>query len=520
MLNDILNIIKDLFKYIKHGFYTIIEFFLTNKYRKSLAFLLCLIIFYPFYLLFEKFFIIVSGEKFTYSKFNYLLRGFFLLISIIIFYLLLFRNKGNDKESLAYFKSIFQIDDNTKFKKLNKLEFNEKIYFPLKNIFHITLILFFVGLFGIFSGLLFIYFLNLFKESTNLLAFLLISSIIFTILSIIAIIFKITLKQNNCNNINQKNFMNKLLCILFNIIFFIPCLLIIFADSIKQELNSTSPTIFIIFALEILFVLLLIIIPKIIEFLDGKNDYVLKKNEILYLNEKKEIGDFFPLNKKFNTQNSKTIFKLNKYSLNYRTKMNDKDYKFKNKYDYNYIIGFEIYLNPQPRNTSLAYNKETVLFNYANKPAVYYDGRTHEIIIKTTSVSQENDKELNGKNLKDNVVMRFKANSKDNKYHFNYQKWNKFLLKYNDGKLEIILNNKIVGITRTIPTFNLSDKIIIGEENGIHGGIKNIYYKSFSDNDWNDIFSDLITKFKYLDIKKNTTEWIKNGANNSNFNFN
>lgn len=514
MLNDIIYIIKHLFKYIKHGFYHIIIFFLTNKYRKSLTLLLCLLIFYPFYLLLEKFFIIVYGKKFTDSKFIFLLKGFILLIAIIIFYLFLFRQTGDDKNALKYFENIFA-KDSENFKILNKLEFNKLISDPLKNIFHITSVIFFVGLFGIFSGILFINFLNLFKDSTQLLALLLILSIVFTILSIIAIIFKITLNQNNCNStLNNVSLINKIACILFNIIFFIPCLLIIFADFIKKEINNTSPTIFIIFILEIIFVLILIFIPKLIDFFyNNNNNRLLKHNEILYLNEKKEIKNFFHLNKIFNNTESKSILKVNKYSLNYKTSMDDDDYKNKNKYDHNYIIEFEIYLNPQGRNTSLSYNKETILFNYGNKPAIYYDGRSHEIIIKTVSLSKKNTNKI------DNVI-RLKANSKDSSKHFNYQKWNKFILKYNKGTLEIILNNKIIGIIRTIPSFNSDDKITIGEENGIHGGIKNIFYKSFSDNEWNDVFSDIITKYKYLDIKKDRSEWIKNGANNSNFNFN
>ena len=57
-----------------------------------------------------------------------------------------------------------------------------------------------------------------------------------------------------------------------------------------------------------------------------------------------------------------------------------------------------------------------------------------------------------------------------------YESQNGFDL-YTDFSKKIILNNKIIGITRTIPSFNSNDKIIIGEENGIHGGIKNIFYK-------------------------------------------
>ena len=53
---------------------------------------------------------------------------------------------------------------------------------------------------------------------------------------------------------------------------------------------------------------------------------------------------------------------------------------------YNYSISFYLYLNPQDTNTNLAYNKETELFNYGNKPVLLYDGKKRKLIFKTKTI--------------------------------------------------------------------------------------------------------------------------------------
>ena len=185
--------------------------------------------------------------------------------------------------------------------------------------------------------------------------------------------------------------------------------------------------------------------------------------------------------------------------------MDSNDYQNKNKFDYNYIIDFELYINPQGTNTSLAYNQETTLFDYGNKPIFLYDGRTQEIIIKS--------RHLNKKDIELDTIHRLKANSTDNNKHFKFQKWNKFTVKYYDFTIEILLDNKIIAVKKNIPTFDSNDTIVIGEENGIHGGIKNIYYKTFSNNDWKHNNSNENVSL-YKGSNYHRRDLIKNGAYN------
>jgi len=510
MLNDIIYVIKNIFNYIKHFTLIFIKFLLTSDYRKGFSFFICAIFFYLLYLLLGFIFsnIKINNKQYDFinSKHNIFLKSIIILISSLIFFLLIFReDKVDENNAKKYFEDIFKKPDvNYNFYSINKEVLSKKINNPLKNIFFTAAIIFFITFFSTFLGVLFIYILTLFKETTNILLFFIILSIIITILTVLAIIFKISLKSNTCNNINEKNIFKKILCIAYNIIFFIPCLLIIFADFIKKEFMNTSPTIFIILLLQVFVILFIYLIPELYN-LATRGNRILKRNEILYLNEKKQITNYFNLNKKFNKKKSKTLFEFDKYKLQYKTHMDSNDYQNKNKFDYNYIIDFELYINPQGTNTSLAYNQETTLFDYGNKPIFLYDGRTQEIIIKS--------RHLNKKDIELDTIHRLKANSTDNNKHFKFQKWNKFTVKYYDFTIEILLDNKIIAVKKNIPTFDSNDTIVIGEENGIHGGIKNIYYKTFSNNDWKHNNSNENVSL-YKGSNYHRRDLIKNGAYN------
>ena len=516
MLNNIIYIIKNIFNYIKHYTFIFIKKILISDYRKVISFFICAVFFYLLYLLLRFIFskIKINNKEYDFinSKHNIFLQYIIILISALIFFFLIFRGGGGDdegvKEEVAkiHFEDIFEIKSGSEFYSIHKENLSKKINNPLKNIFLSTAVIFLITMLSAFVGVLFIYILTIFKETTNILLFFIILSIMITILTIISIIFKISLKSNTCNNINEKNIFKKILCILYNIIFFIPCLLIIFADFIKKEFKNTPPTIFIILLLQIFVLLFLYLIPELYN-LATQGNRILKRNQILYLNERKQIDNYFNLNKKFNNKKPKTLFNIDKYKLQYITNMNDNDYKNKNKFDYNYIIDFELYLNPQGTNTSLAYNKETTLFDYGNKPIFLYDGRTQEIIIKS--------RHLNKKDIELDTIVTLKANSLDSNKYFKFQKWNKFTVKYYDFTIEILVDNKIIAVKKNIPTFDSKDNIIIGEENGIHGGIKNIYYKTFSSNDWkNNSPNKNISLYNASNYNINRRDLIKNGAYN------
>lgn len=125
--------------------------------------------------------------------------------------------------------------------------------------------------------------------------------------------------------------------------------------------------------------------------------------------------------------------------------------------DYNYALSFWFYIDSTIDNGNDAYNKEVNIFSYGGKPKVTYNGKKRELSVK---MLDGNDKFKTAFKTKDLL----------------YQKWNFIVLNYNEGVLDVFINNNLVG-TKIIgaPYFN-KDSIIIGEDEGINGGICNVIY--------------------------------------------
>ena len=500
MFNDIIFFIRNIFNYLKSFIFFSINNIINYDYKKPLSFIFSGLFFYLLYILIV--FLINyfnKNKNFSNSKYNIILKLFLILFSLVTFFFLIVNEENK------YFEPIFKKPDlNNNFYKFNNQEFNKLFKIDYKNIFLISLFILLIGTISIIIGFIFMYIFSTFSNNISIMQIFIVLSIIITLLSIFAFVFRISLKSNTCNNINEKNFINKILCILFNLIFFIPCLLIIIAEFVKNEIKYTHPSIFLILIFQIILITSIFLVPEIIKLLKNKNQ-LLENNEILYLNNYKIISHNWHLENKFSSNNSPTFLfnGNNKYNFSYKYGMNADDYKNKNQLDNNYTIEFEIYLNPQGRNTSYAYNKETELFCFCKKPVIYYDGRSSEIIIKTF---QDFDDINNVYKLQE--LIRFKPIDKynDEKIEnidninepekiFKFQKWNKFVIKYNNLNVEIILNDIVIGVKKLnkkyssneleIPKINL---VTIGDKehknNGIHGSIKNIYYHTNSYNDW------------------------------------
>ena len=200
--------------------------------------------------------------------------------------------------------------------------------------------------------------------------------------------------------------------------------------------------------------------PIIIKSLALKN-----KNDLLdgegpfYLNFRKKLGNYQDLNNDLEDYKEYTLLD-DTSEYNMKLELNKSNNELAKKYKYTYSINFDLYIDSLPQNTSYAYNKETELFNYGNKPVILYDGRTSELIIKTQTFK------------KDLKIMETVYKTKN----FKYQKWLKFVINYEDFKIDIFIDDKLVGSKDNVPPFFNDDTITIGENNGIHGSIKDIYY--------------------------------------------
>ncbi len=347
----------------------------------------------------------------------------------------------------------------------NAINFKETIGQPIKNLIKFFSYLF-LSILLIVLTIVFIY--NMYNNYQYLYFFTKIFlgfAIAITILAIIAKSFSIVIKD--CEKSEDR--IIKFLCIIKNIIFFIPCLLVIISDEINKDIKSTPSSVYLLFILLIIFVSLFIGLPMLFQLISSMNKHdLLAGKGPYYLDKRRVIGKYQDFSKEYKSIRNKITPPASKYTLfdedpsqEFNIKaligyLGDKNFHYK----YTYSINFYLYLNPQSKNTSLAYNKESELFNYGNKPVILYDGNKRKLLIKSktqTSEGSQTDTIYETKKIK-------------------YQKWMLFTINYENNTIDVFIDGKLVGSKKNVPPYFDDDKISIGEDNGIDGSIKEIFY--------------------------------------------
>ena len=492
LLTIIVRFLEHIIPIIKNFFIKLLDtLFNGDKFKMNIS-----IIFVVFLLAY--YYIIYDYNLFNLkdNKFSYILSLSILTISLTIYYFLFHRNQY--KKDYAISSEIYS---KTKNKLYNEIKKDEKLDYefdktniqntllvPILNVLKYFFSYVFILLIPVIVLAIIFYILQNFQNSFNILNNILGLTIFITTLAIIAKLFNFNNdSKDSCGIENLKesnsilNTLTLIICIIKNFIFFIPCLLVIFIDKFRNDLKLTHPTLFILLLLEILLVSMVFFIPMLYKFIIQLNGNDLLGGEgPYYLNEYKVIGTYQELygqyndNKKNDTSyyNLKLPFSDEKYNL--QTIFNGGPSRLKLG-DYSYSISFYLYLNPQPNNTSIAYNEETTLFNYSNKPIILYNGKTNQLIIRSKTLRNENDQ----------VDTIFKTNDpKFNNFNLKYQKWLNFIINYDNSIIDIFIDGKLVASKKHIPDFHGNEKISIGDiknklnKNGIHGGIKDIYYFS------------------------------------------
>ena len=235
---------------------------------------------------------------------------------------------------------------------------------------------------------------------------------------------------------------------------FLPCLFINFAIWIKSEYLKTSKNILILLGIEALLVAFKFLIPFIYSLL--KKIFSPKEN-ILLVNP-------VPLNK---VTNLGLFLTKEDVKLSNTSKL-DTSEKF---FNYNYAIAFSLWIFPQPKSVSDAYTKSSNLINISDIVKVIHNNNTIEFWAATT-VPGENPNRL----VK---LYEFKE--------FKYQKWNSIIINYQGGSLDIFINRTLKSSTPNITPLKNNNNAVIGDINGINGGIKNVSYfqKSLTQQDIN-----------------------------------
>jgi len=310
-----------------------------------------------------------------------------------------------------------------------------------------------------------LYLMNIVINAPNLLVFMnyfiniMLILIVLTGLAIIYFIFSNYIKQQT-----------GAVGLFSRILFYLPCLFADFVNYIKKELSITPSVAYILFIMEIVFVLLYIYLPLWVNKLAKINSNVLL-NEPVDLNIEKtiagskyflatdkleeldETGDisFLQKIKKWTNPDKLTENELYKHTSTYR--------------DNNYSISFWVYVNAGTMSDG-AYVRESNILNYANgKPKIsYVNNGTHKghkyVIYLSNSPTAEPYEII----LKDGN-----------------QKWNYFAIVYHDNSADVFVNGKLLR-TQTFNSTNLplrgdeSDTIVVGSDNGLKGAICNVSY--------------------------------------------
>jgi hypothetical protein len=278
-------------------------------------------------------------------------------------------------------------------------------------------------------------------------------------LSILFIYFQISDKIPKVfEKINDFVLKNEVLSFMKQFVFFLPCLLIKAIDHLRYQYNITAKPIWILLLLEIILIALWYVLPKLFNYVINKYGIKLL-DEPIYLNKEHTLGNFENLHS--------TIINSN----------NEKN----NKFNYHYSISAWFYINPQPTNTSSAYNRYTSILNYGNKPNIQYNGQKNSLKI-TTSL---------GTNKVGGVAPEIEIFETTD---ILYQKWNHVVVNYDGGIMDVFLNGELVGSKSGIAPYMTYENVTSGENNGIHGGICNVIY-------YNEILSNRTIKLMYKMLK-------------------
>jgi hypothetical protein len=236
--------------------------------------------------------------------------------------------------------------------------------------------------------------------------------------------------------------------IIVNIIFYIPCLFGDLVEYLKEELKLTPHIIFILFIIEIIFILLYFYAEKLI-------DIIMSQNKHLLLNEPRYLNEEFIIYSNDSTKN----FLTKKDSLNKNYEKTSCGISKEIQYIHNYYsISFWAYVNP-----TNVMRSQLNIFNYSGgKPQLTVNNNKYVVYFT-------ND----GEDAARSITLDLP-----------FQKWNHFVFNYYEDTCDLFVNgtfsNKFTFTGENIPKTDVlnDDKFILGETNGLDGSICNVQFYS------------------------------------------
>lgn len=459
---------------------------------------------------------------------NTILEILFCIIYVIIFIFIYIKTiTGGVKYSNFWYKLLF----------ISILIFSPIYYYYYYGDINNINLLNFSNIFNIIKTILsFIFFIGLLYGIIYLMGnFTFFVYIISVIIGILIIMFAFSILNEifkNTNILNENNDdikKNSVLNILWNLIFYIPCLITDFIEYIKEQIDITPNTIFILLFFELILLLLYFYLPDFINKLIIHDGTQIIKDP-LYLNDRQDIASIssiFPkleINKmtkndtytssqlsneeissvitgtgtatdRYGTQttvNCLDVFmksgagyieisgcNLEIYDPTYSKGMTDNEIEIENSNSLisnvlrTYSISTWVFINPQPSSVN-SYSVPTNIL------------RIGPYNIETATQRTQGKPMLsyfNYRDVKNGITKgtyRIYLSNTDKKYYditAPEQKWNSFIFNYSN-KIDVFLNGELVISASNIipPTFSNTDSFVVGDDGGLDGSIKNTIF--------------------------------------------
>lgn len=217
--------------------------------------------------------------------------------------------------------------------------------------------------------------------------------------------------------------------LIFNLIFYIPCLLLDFLTYLNAEFKQTPVTVYALVLIEIVLVLAYIYLPKIITTV--LNSAVRKDGKVVLEQ---------PL-----------ILKRKEHLMSYSTITDSKADEVVNR---KFAISMWVYVVPVASNT-YPYNSDATIFEFGKyNPRLIYNGSTNKF------------------------KAFFNSNAKKaREFPMDLQAWNHVVFNYAKTSVDLFVNGKLMAtLNERNDNLSFDDVVKIGQDNGLSGGICNIIY--------------------------------------------
>jgi hypothetical protein len=281
---------------------------------------------------------------------------------------------------------------------------------------------------------------------------------------------------------------NPYITLLFDVIFYIPCILVdvidYFSQAAFQTYSTTSKTMVALLVIEIVLLILYLIVPymknKLYKYVYiGGNDHAkILVNSPLRVNSQSVIASFMELNCSDSLENQinpSDIQKdkdtgeviLDEDGLPTMKKVPGSDKGCK--HDYNYGLSIWFNMDAISPSAGAAYNEATTIFKYGDKMVVKYNPSINTLTVQAQTLDETKSRSTNIDEVNETTI----AYTNDKVM---LQKWNHLVINYSSGNVDVFLNGKLDGAKIKVLPFMQNDSLIVGQDNGVSGRITGLIY--------------------------------------------